>query len=100
MHNIITETQDYCGSCLSCDKLQNLFNECDRRFNQQAGLQISDEHIPKRFDKNKTMTTKGGITLLNFFVYNSEYSPREGEVCFFSLSVFSIQYSMVGNPIE
>ena len=58
-----------------------------RRFNQQTGLQISDEHIPKRFDKNETMTTKGGITLLNFFVYNSEYSPREGEVCFFPYCV-------------
>lgn len=81
MHNIITETQNYCGSCFSCDKLQNfnLFNECDRRFNQQTGLQISDEHIPKRFDENKTMTTKGGITLVNFFVFNSEYGPREGE---------------------
>lgn len=76
MHNINEEGQNNCTACLICDKFINCF--CGRKQDSSSCVESSEkcEFVNKKI---VTMTMKGGITLLNFFVFNPEYGPREGE---------------------
>ncbi|XP_063445038.1 vacuolar fusion protein CCZ1 homolog [Mytilus trossulus] len=79
MHEYFNEKQEISTSCCcNSDKLSNIFTKHSQRptSRQSTDQEINHHSTPNH---NKSMAVKGGISLINFFVFNSEYGPREGD---------------------
>ena len=85
MHEYFNEKQENSTSCCcNSDKLSNILTKYSQR---PTSRQSSDQEIKHNStpNHNKSMAVKGGISLINFFVFNSEYGPREGEVSLYKV---------------
>ncbi|CAC5425400.1 Vacuolar fusion protein CCZ1 homolog B,Vacuolar fusion protein CCZ1 homolog [Mytilus coruscus] len=80
MHASFDEKQEISTSCCcNSDKLSKIFTKYSHRppCRQSSDQEIKHNRAPIK--QSKSMAVKGGISLINFFVFNSEYGPREGD---------------------